>query len=61
MDAPLRWVKDASSITILFAECYQYVASMLPGALSVCLRDFEIARGEKIILKQALGIGENFK
>ncbi len=34
---------------------------MLPGALSVCLRDFETARGEKIILKQAIGIGENFK
>ena len=34
---------------------------MLPGALSVCLRDFKTARGEKIIVKQVLGIGENFK
>ncbi len=23
MDAPLHWVKDASSITILLAKCYQ--------------------------------------
>ena len=30
MDAPLRWVKDASSITILLPKCYQNVTKMLP-------------------------------